>query len=167
MLEALTKAREIAKNNIAESQIKSKQYYDKKRRDVTFNIGDLVLVYTPKRIKGRSEKLLHPYHGPYRITKKIGTVVYEVSPISGTKKPDLVHVSRLKRYKRRFDELEMGTKYSKASKQREENDFFDRNKTLLKEDIPEPALEIPEMNVAEGFPIIADPLRHSSEATKN
>ncbi|RWS19028.1 integrase core domain protein-like protein, partial [Leptotrombidium deliense] len=88
---ALNTAHEIARENIKKAQIKYKERGDKKRRAVEYNNGDLVLVYTPRRIKGKAEKLLHPYHGPFKVLRRLSTVVYEVAPVSGRRKPDFVH----------------------------------------------------------------------------
>ncbi len=48
---------------------RNKFHYDKKRRNVSFKVGDKVLVYYPTRIVGKSEKLLHPFHGPFTIKR--------------------------------------------------------------------------------------------------
>ncbi|RWR98598.1 integrase core domain protein-like protein, partial [Dinothrombium tinctorium] len=68
-----------------------------RRRESKFNEGDLVLIYTPFRKKGKAEKLLSRFVGPFRLIKQIGPVVFEVEKLTN-KKRDLVHVSRMKPY---------------------------------------------------------------------
>ncbi|GFY71421.1 uncharacterized protein TNIN_484401 [Trichonephila inaurata madagascariensis] len=64
--------------------------------------GELVLVFTPFRKDGLSEKLLRRYFGPYRVVKKLSEVTYEVEelgPSPQRRKPtQVVHVLRMKKY---------------------------------------------------------------------
>src|SRR5882672_6258118 len=60
--------KQLVKTAIKNTQDNMKTHYDKRRRDVTYKKGDKVMVFTPSRIKNRSTKLLHRYHGPYMIT---------------------------------------------------------------------------------------------------
>lgn len=110
LTDRLSKLRQMARDNIEQSQLCSEQYYNRKRRAVTFEVGDLVSVYFPTRSPGLAEKLLHRYHGPYRIVDVKSALVYEVELVIRTKgkrkKPDTVHVSRLKPYVNRLDVLE-------------------------------------------------------------
>ncbi|KAK4025076.1 hypothetical protein OUZ56_010579 [Daphnia magna] len=54
-----------------------------------------VLVYRPTRKVGLAEKLLHHWHGPYSIVRKITPLNYEVQ-LNNSKKTEVVHVERLK-----------------------------------------------------------------------
>jgi hypothetical protein len=57
------------------------------------------LVYRPIRKKGRSEKLLHPFHGPFVIAKRLSAVNYAVYSTRDKKKRiDQVHVCNLKHF---------------------------------------------------------------------
>ncbi|UYV72237.1 hypothetical protein LAZ67_9002287, partial [Cordylochernes scorpioides] len=62
----------------------------------------LVWVFTPVRKVGLSEKLLKKYFGPYRITKKLSDVNYEVTTVDESRRKakykDVVHVLRMKPY---------------------------------------------------------------------
>lgn len=56
-------------------------------------------MYRPVRKKGRSEKLLFCYHGPFKIVKRINSLNYVVESLYGSKKRrDCVHVSKLKTF---------------------------------------------------------------------
>jgi hypothetical protein len=95
----------VIENNRKASE-RNKLHYDKKRRNVSFKVGDKVLVFYPTRIVGRSEKLLHPFHGPFTIKKcYTNGVNYEIEGSINNKKIilDCVHVSRIKPYHDRED----------------------------------------------------------------
>lgn len=60
----LQNARHIVRRRIQHVQEKQKKWYDARHNNLTFQKGDLVLVYKPIRKNGRSEKLLHRWIGP-------------------------------------------------------------------------------------------------------
>lgn len=99
-------ARQLARMRIRHQQHNDADRYNLRHRDVTYQPGDKVWVWTPIRQRGRSEKLLRRYFGPYRIVQRLGDVTYEVIPEGEgtTRRPrrpglsDVVHVSRLKLY---------------------------------------------------------------------
>lgn len=80
-------------------QSKQKRRYDDRHQQVSYTVGEWVLVYRPLRKKGRSEKLLHRFHGPFIVVRKLNDLNYVVR-LSGKKKKeiDTVHVSRMKRF---------------------------------------------------------------------
>ncbi|XP_077551149.1 uncharacterized protein LOC144164731 [Haemaphysalis longicornis] len=80
-----------------------KALYDSRHRDLQFSPGSLVLLWSPSRRVGLSEKLLFPYTGPYHVVRQVTPVTYEISQAApsptyhlDTGKTDIVHVSRLK-----------------------------------------------------------------------
>lgn len=95
-------ARQLAKIHILDAQATDKQRYDERHRPVSYSVGDLVWVFTPVRKVGLSEKLLRRYFGPYRITRRLSDVTYEVESIERDRRrrdtKDIVHVLRLKPY---------------------------------------------------------------------
>ncbi|KAG8334755.1 hypothetical protein J6590_083468 [Homalodisca vitripennis] len=53
---------------------RQKERHDKahdKVRFVEYEVGDLVMVWTPTRKQGKSDKLLHRWHGPYKVVAKL------------------------------------------------------------------------------------------------
>ena len=74
----------------------NKSYYDKRRKSIQFNIGDLVLVRQLATKQGKKTKLLPEYSGPYPIDRKLSDINYEIrlSP----KKTEIYHVQMMKRY---------------------------------------------------------------------
>uniref|UniRef100_L7LYP4 RNA-directed DNA polymerase n=1 Tax=Rhipicephalus pulchellus TaxID=72859 RepID=L7LYP4_RHIPC len=96
-------ARQLAHSRLTASQDTQKHRYDKRHRDEQFPTGSLVLLWSPTRHAGLSEKLLSRFTGPYRVLRRVTDVTYEIVPdapstSSALLSRDVVHVSRLKRY---------------------------------------------------------------------
>ncbi|KAI1305916.1 hypothetical protein HDE_01055 [Halotydeus destructor] len=93
----LEHVRAVARNNLTLSNIQVAARYNDKHRPVSYEVEDRVLIYFPTRKKGLAEKLLHRWRGPYKITKRLSPIVYEVQLVRGrNKKLDTVHISRMK-----------------------------------------------------------------------
>ncbi|KAL1454515.1 hypothetical protein WDU94_010754 [Cyamophila willieti] len=90
--------REAASNNLQEAQQKMKQYFDKKRTNTKFKVGDKVILYVPARKVGRTDKLDPKYHGPLTVRTVLSDVNYEVEGKLSSKRhfKDIVHIERLK-----------------------------------------------------------------------
>ena len=96
--EQVAKVRE----NLKIAQIRQKSYADKRRRDLSFNVGDYVyLKVSPLRgimrfhVKG---KLAPRFVGPYKILSQIGKLAYklELAPNLAGMHP-VFHVSQLRK----------------------------------------------------------------------
>lgn len=95
-------ARQLAHDRLSLSQAYQKDRYDSRHRKVHFPPGSLVLLWTPSRQVGLSEKLLPRYNGPYKVLQ-LSYVNYEVTPLdtassTSSHQTNVVHVSRLKPY---------------------------------------------------------------------
>ena len=121
-----TEARGLVKQNLMEARWKQKQQYDKRHRDVQFEVGQKVLIYSKTKKVGLSSKLLNLYYGPYVIIEKLGPVTYLCKDIR-TEKKTKSHVSRMKIFYEIGDE--------------EIWPFMTKKRTTVKEDIPEEDLE--------------------------
>jgi hypothetical protein len=94
LTEELPKARGTAKEEILKSQIKQKEYYDKKiKSDRRFKIGDKVLKFEASRENTKSGKLDDKWKGPYLIHDIQNNNVYRIktpdgkifkTPVNGT-----------------------------------------------------------------------------------
>ncbi|UYV73901.1 hypothetical protein LAZ67_11001356, partial [Cordylochernes scorpioides] len=95
-------ARQLSRSRLLQSQAKDRRLYDQKHTPVYYQKNDLVWVFTPIRKVGLSEKLLKRYFGPYKVTKKLSEVTYEVEPVDPSprsrKAKDIFHVIRMKPY---------------------------------------------------------------------
>ncbi|XP_072143635.1 uncharacterized protein [Dermacentor andersoni] len=103
-LQCAEEARQLARMRIKEQQNVDARLYNLRRRDQEYALGDRGMVWTPIRHRGLSEKLLRCYFGPYKITRRLGPLVYEVVPDGVTQsqrrraRPEMVHVARLKKF---------------------------------------------------------------------
>ncbi|UYV71403.1 hypothetical protein LAZ67_8003004, partial [Cordylochernes scorpioides] len=95
-------ARKLARIHSMRSQGSNKHRYDAHHRNIIFQPGDLVWIFIPVRKVGYSEKLMRRYFGPYKVTRKISDVTYEVETFGNQqgrrKTKDLVHIGRMKPY---------------------------------------------------------------------
>jgi hypothetical protein len=104
---------EFSKTNTRESlkvaQTRQKSYVDKRRRDLSFEVGDFVyLKVSPMRgtrrfkVKG---KLAPRYVGPFKIVDRRGEVAYQLElPPQLSDVHDVFHMSQLKKYLRVSEE---------------------------------------------------------------
>ena len=61
---ALAKAYDDVRAHLGRSAERAEQYYDFKSKPTSFEVGELVWVYSPRRFKGRSPKWQQCYSGP-------------------------------------------------------------------------------------------------------
>ena len=71
--------------------------------DKEFQVGQLVEIKQPLLKKGNSRKFRNRWKGPWKITRKISDVNYEIINLKGPIKEDIIHVSRMKPYYQRVD----------------------------------------------------------------
>uniref|UniRef100_A0ABD2WIR8 RNA-directed DNA polymerase n=1 Tax=Trichogramma kaykai TaxID=54128 RepID=A0ABD2WIR8_9HYME len=98
----LDELREIVMEYVGAAYEKQSKYYNRGRKEATFNIGDVVLRRTHNLSKGIDKfnaKLGEKYSGPYEVIGKKGVNVYILRDMEkkSRKKPE-VHVSHLKRF---------------------------------------------------------------------
>jgi hypothetical protein len=95
---ALVRAQETTKA----AQVRQKKYADEHRRQVTFAVGDRVLLATANlKLVGetkRARKLTERFIGPYRVKKVINANAYELELPPTLKIHPTINVSQLKEY---------------------------------------------------------------------
>nr|XP_006815260.1 PREDICTED: uncharacterized protein LOC102809442 [Saccoglossus kowalevskii] len=79
--EKLKVAHETALKCIEANQGKMKYYFDRRAKESTFQVGDIVYLYTPKATSGLSKKLEHRWHGPYRTFEKVSPVNFQLQRV--------------------------------------------------------------------------------------
>ena len=92
----LEEAQRLAKQNMERTQQQMKERYDLKAVPNSYKIGQRVWVYTSKTQKGLSKKLLHHWHGPFRIVQKISPVNFKLRNSANRLVAAPVHVNRMK-----------------------------------------------------------------------
>ena len=74
----IEESQQLARENIQLTQQKMKHLYDRTAKDPDFQVGQKVCVYIPRRCKGLSPKLMHNWHGPFRIINKLSEVHFRL-----------------------------------------------------------------------------------------
>ena len=92
---SLTSARELAADTIQRAQARYKHQYDKGSKEISFRVGDWILVRFPQDESGRWWKLSRPWHGPYRIVAKSDPGVICSKVYYPQDEPIRVHQSRI------------------------------------------------------------------------
>ncbi|UYV75771.1 hypothetical protein LAZ67_13001284 [Cordylochernes scorpioides] len=103
--------RQLDRLHTLRAQEGNKRLYDAKHREVSYQPGDKVWIFIPVRKIGISEKLIKRYFGPYKVTRRISDVTYEVESLDTTnrrRKPkEIVHVVRMKNYRDPDEQLDL------------------------------------------------------------
>jgi len=104
-LNQLSERIKIVQENIVEAQEYQKKYADIARSDCNFKEGEEVLLST-KNLQNEKGKLSQKFTGPFRISKVLSDVVYELELPVGSRIHPVFHVSKLKKYHTQPDGLQ-------------------------------------------------------------
>lgn len=91
-----------AYSNLVKALAKRKKYYDARHTSRTYKLGDQVLIKTyviSSRANNVNAKLAHKYSVPYRVTKVLSPVTYELTNAAAPSDVRTHHVSQLKTYR--------------------------------------------------------------------
>jgi transposase InsO family protein len=91
----LRKAFEIVRQNNKKSHQTNKSRYDKRAKERTFEMGDIVYLFSPAKKTGQCQKFRKFWAGPYKITGRLSELNYKIVDMKG--KELVVHVNRLKK----------------------------------------------------------------------
>ena len=94
----IEEAQQIARDNIQKTQQKMKYLYDRNAENPDFQVGQRVWVFTPLRRKGLPPKLMHRWHGPFRIGKKLSEVHFLLRTLDNNLVTTTFHANRMKAY---------------------------------------------------------------------
>ena len=103
LVQQTKEAVETIQRRLLAAQSRQKKYADKARKDIEYEVGDLVLLKVSpwKGLSrfGKRGKLNPRYVGPFEILKKVGNVAYELAlPPHMQHIHNVFHVSLLKKY---------------------------------------------------------------------
>ena len=90
----LEESKDIAITMETKGKKKMKTWYDKKGRDRTFTVGDLVLVMLPSS----TNRLLAKWTGPYAVEEVLSSTMYKVAIPHARKNHRTFHVNMLSRW---------------------------------------------------------------------
>lgn len=102
MREQLQQSSALAHQNLKDSQVKQKAWYDQKARSRSFQPGDQVLLLLPTS----ENKLLAKWQGPFQVRRKLGPVTYEIEMPSRQHPLETFHVNMLKQWHDRSSQPE-------------------------------------------------------------
>lgn len=107
---SLEKTRKIASEHLNKSQKTMKQNFDKRSKERQLNVGDRVMVLSPKTKSPFDAK----FRGPYVITEKIDNLNYKVKTSNRRNNTQVCHINRIKKYAERTDEVGLSVGQVKA-----------------------------------------------------
>ena len=87
---------ETARERLNLAHNRQKDYYDRKTHGLRFKPGDSVWLWSPVVEKGVAPKFHVPWTGPYKVTKRLSDVTYEILDVA-RKTKKVVHFDRLKK----------------------------------------------------------------------
>ncbi|XP_071944782.1 uncharacterized protein [Antedon mediterranea] len=90
----LTKWMASANHTKQKKQQKMKSYYDRTAKDIHYKVGEEVLIFLPEG----AGKLDSKWQGPYKITKKVGEVDYEIHMPDKRKSHRIIHANLIKKW---------------------------------------------------------------------
>jgi hypothetical protein len=103
MLADMRKDLDLAQRRLLDAKARMKAYADKSRRDVSFSLGDEVLLSTANLDFNIPKKLKPRFVGPFKVSKVISPVAYELTlPTTLSRLHPVFHVSLLKKYVKGF-----------------------------------------------------------------
>ena len=95
--QTLEKAYSTVRNYTGAALEQQKELYDRRVHGDEYQVGDLVWLHNPVIPKGAKRKLHCPWTGPFKVVKKLSTVVYRIQDTRPNKRKRLVvHSDRLK-----------------------------------------------------------------------
>ena len=122
--QAMDDCRNMVKERVLTAQKVQKKHYDKRHRDVKFTLNDLVGLRIPTRGVGKTQKLFKKFRGPFRVTRVLGPLEYELLDVKAPrKKKQRVNVDRLKKwYSENISEIDGSNQNQDTSSSPESDD---------------------------------------------
>lgn len=110
MIEQMNTTLQKAKQHLLHAQQQQSKYANQHRQHVTFQVNDQVLLSTSNlNTNDRARKLISKYIGPFRISKVISDVVYELQLPDNFRIHPVFHISKLKPYRKADEQFPIRT----------------------------------------------------------
>ena len=93
LIKNLKVAHQAARDCLKQSQERQQSYYDRSKRQRTFDIGDLVHKLDTTTKVGLTTKLKPVYTGPFLVTEILSPILYRIEDL---KRPSVIHHDRLR-----------------------------------------------------------------------
>ncbi|XP_033757508.1 uncharacterized protein LOC117339906 [Pecten maximus] len=90
----MSRAHQLARENIKEAQVRQKRTYDLNLHTSKYSLGDAVFKLDTSKKIGQSPKLKSPWVGPYLVVKKLSPALYRICDRKS--RATVVHHDRLK-----------------------------------------------------------------------
>ena len=124
-----------ATENLVKAQKKQVKFADEHRREVTFEVGDQVLLDArnlSSDIESRrpSKKLQSRYEGPFKILEKTSSVDYKLELPAHWRMHPVIHVSLLKKYQENTEEFPERNILSPLPEQIDEHEEYEVEQIL-------------------------------------
>ena len=143
LIKNLKVAHQAVRDCLKQSQERQQSYYDRSKRQRTFDIGDLVYKLDTTTKVGLTTKLKPIYTGPFLVTEIMSPILYR---IEDRKRPSVIHHDRLRICKDRAIPLWMQRKRHHFLRNLEDENlaiFNDLDATSgMTQSIEDPAVEI-------------------------
>ena len=97
MSDRMKKAYTVVRENLKRAAERNRRYYDLRVKPRRYQVGDWVYYFNPRRFKGKQEKWMRKYTGPYLVEKVTGEVNVIIRK-NRNAKPMCVHIDKLKPY---------------------------------------------------------------------
>jgi predicted aspartyl protease len=94
MKDRLHGAFDIVRKHLGQAALRNKKYYDLRVKPATYQVGDLVYYYNPRRTKGLQEKWQKKFTGPFEVIKLLGPVNLLIRR-SPRARPFVVHMDKV------------------------------------------------------------------------
>ena len=114
---------------------RQKRYHDRKLSYEAFEPGDSVYIFFPVRKSGCSSKLTSYWRGPFKVSKKLSDVLYEVN-CGRYGCTQVIHVDRIRKAKHQFllgEEEEVGQYDLEREAPQKEHDEYEEDDYLSEE----------------------------------
>jgi transposase InsO family protein len=95
VVERLDKAYALVREHLQQAADHASTWYNRKVKVKAFEVGDQVMVYNPRRFKGRTPKWQSFYKETAVVSNRLNDVTYVVNA-KGWRKPRVIHIDKLK-----------------------------------------------------------------------